>query len=267
MFLWFGGLWNWLDPLTVIRAFAAFSRQQTGIKLVFVTKLPQNYEDPETKMIKEAIQLSRDLGLYQDKIIFAPPIPYAQRESLLLEADFGLCFHPDHLETRFSFRTRLLDYIWAGLPIITGAGDVLGELVQKEGLGLAVNPGDEKGWYQALVQLAAETNPRSRREQAFSAVRRQMTWEAVASPLLKYCRDPWQAADRGMAAYDPVRSADLEKMVCENIHQKYQIKMFEKQIEEILNRRILRLIKPFEKILSKLPGLVRRKAKKGNFHS
>jgi glycosyltransferase involved in cell wall biosynthesis len=266
LLLWFGGVWNWLDPLTVIRAFADLSRCREGLKLVFVTKIPSNQSDPEARMIFEAIGLSRSLGLLEDKILFLPPVPYARRESLLLEADIGLCFHPEHLETRFSYRTRVLDYIWAGLPIITGAGDVLGEMVHREGLGLAVAPGDERGFYLALERLTGEPDPRRRREQAFTAARSRLAWEAVASPLLAYCRSPWQAADSGLAGQDAIRSGNLEKLVCENIHQKYQIKMLEKQIAEILNRRVLRLVKPIEKILSKIPGLVRRQGGKRDVH-
>jgi hypothetical protein len=129
--------------------------------------------------------------------------------------------------------------------------------VQREELGLTVAPGDERGFYLALERLTGEPDPRRQREQAFAAARSRLAWEAVASPLLAYCRSPWQAADRGLGSQDPIRSGDLEKLACENIHQKYQIKMLEKQIVEILNRRVLRLMKPMEKILSKIPGLVR----------
>jgi hypothetical protein len=38
---------------------------------------------------------------------------------LLREADIGVSLHREDVETRYSFRTRVLDYLWAGLPIIT----------------------------------------------------------------------------------------------------------------------------------------------------
>ncbi|MBA2476756.1 MAG: hypothetical protein H0V40_12485, partial [Actinobacteria bacterium] len=34
--------------------------------------------------------------------------------------------HFDDVETRFAFRTRLLDCLWAGLPVVTTRGDALG---------------------------------------------------------------------------------------------------------------------------------------------
>ena len=39
-------------------------------------------------------------------------IPY------LTEADAGVSTHHEHIETTYSFRTRILDYLWASLPIV-----------------------------------------------------------------------------------------------------------------------------------------------------
>src|SRR5664280_3299763 len=44
--------------------------------------------------------------------------PYTERSDHLLDADVGVSTHFDHVETEFSFRTRILDYLWTGLPIV-----------------------------------------------------------------------------------------------------------------------------------------------------
>ena len=62
-------------------------------------------------------------------------VPYDEREAYLVEADLGVCAHHDHLEARFSFRTRVLDHFWAGLPSVLTGGDAMGELVERRGLG------------------------------------------------------------------------------------------------------------------------------------
>ena len=45
----------------------------------------------------------------------------------LLDADLAVSAHFDDVETRFAFRTRLLDCLWAGLPVVTTRGDTLGD--------------------------------------------------------------------------------------------------------------------------------------------
>ena len=56
----------------------------------------------------------------------------------LLEADVGVSTHFEHVETAFSYRTRILDYLWAGLPIIATQGDSLSRLVNQHDLGITV---------------------------------------------------------------------------------------------------------------------------------
>ena len=58
------------------------------------------------------------------------PIPYSERGTWLLDADCVLSTHLDHLEASFSFRTRLLDCFWAGVPAVCTGGDELSELIQ-----------------------------------------------------------------------------------------------------------------------------------------
>ncbi len=49
-------------------------------------------------------------------------VEYAQRQNFLLEATLGVTTHFDSAETRFSFRTRALDYLWAALPVVDYGG-------------------------------------------------------------------------------------------------------------------------------------------------
>lgn len=51
-----------------------------------------------------------------------------------MEADAGVSTHMSHVETTFSFRTRILDYLWAGRPpMVVTEGDSFAELVEREG--------------------------------------------------------------------------------------------------------------------------------------
>ena len=91
---------------------------------------------PAMSMAQEAKNLAYTFGLINKSVFFNETwIPYDERENYLLEADMGVSTHFEHLETRYSFRTRLLDYIWAGLPIVATKGDTFGELIEKHHLG------------------------------------------------------------------------------------------------------------------------------------
>jgi hypothetical protein len=271
--LWFGGLWNWLDPLTVIHAFARVVSAHPEARLVFVTRMPEDLESQAALKVVQAVALSRELGLYGDHVLFCEGIPYDERGSLLLEADVGLCYHPDHLEARFSFRTRLLDYIWAGLPVITGAGDVLGELVAAEGLGYAVPPDDVDGMVAAMRALLQEPDPRRARREAFARVRARFVWEEVAAPLVDFCRAPRHAADWRVEAYATYRSSDWENLIYENAENRHQVGVLRRRLQDVIeerdaliaekdavidrlrNGRIMRVIISVQEFLQKVPWL------------
>ena len=125
--LWPGGIWNWFDPLTVIRAVHELSRRRDDVRLYFLGVKHPNPEVPDMAMAAEAVALADELGL-RDRVVFFNFgwVPYAERGRYLLDADVAVSAHFDDIETRFAFRTRLLDCLWAGLPVVTTRGDTLG---------------------------------------------------------------------------------------------------------------------------------------------
>ncbi len=199
--IWGGGVYNWLDPLTLIRAMPQVIERQAGVKVFFAgIKHPNPYVF-EDRMCLEAIQLSKDLGLYDSHVFFNEWVPYQQRENYLLEADVGLSLHLDHVETRYAFRTRILDYIWTGLPIIATEGDVAAELIQRHGLGRVVGYGDVDGVAQALRELLAVPDLRDQYQARFASLVDRYRWKNALAPLIAFCHAPRKAPDRrGKAA-------------------------------------------------------------------
>jgi glycosyltransferase involved in cell wall biosynthesis len=192
--LWAGGIYNWFDPLTLIRAMARVSEQRSDVKLVFLGIRHPNPDVDQMDMAERAVALSKELDLHERSVFFQDWTPYEERASYLLEADAGISLHFAHLETHFSFRTRLLDHLWAALPTIVTRGDVLSRIVEENGLGWVVDYQDVEGVTQAL--LASAHQARDDLRPRFETVVPQFHWERVMGPLLAFCRAPRPAADR-----------------------------------------------------------------------
>ena len=76
--------------------------------------------------------LADELGLTGTHVFFNEDwVEYDDRQNYLLESDVGVSTHLDHVETAFSFRTRILDYLWAGLPVVSTAGDALADIIER----------------------------------------------------------------------------------------------------------------------------------------
>ena len=182
--LWGGGVWNWLDPLTPIRAVAELSRRRDDVKLFFLGVRHPKGGEAGIEMTQRAVDLASELGIHERSVFFNFGwTPYAERAGFLLEADIGVSAHFDTVETRYAFRTRLLDYFWARLPIIATRGDVLGDLVGGEGLGVAVAEGDVEGWIAAIERLLDDEATSRAARQKLEEVRSSYTWPAVVEPL------------------------------------------------------------------------------------
>ncbi len=196
LILWGGGLWNWLDPDTLIKALARLAPDRPHLKLFFMGVKSPNPYSSQMDGPARAIQLSQEMGLYDRQVFFNQWTPYRERENYLLEADIGANLHRSHIETRFSFRTRFLDYIWAGLPILATGGDVLSQEVTRWQLGRVIPGGDVEQAAQALDQMLAIPDLRQHYKPHFDRVRPHYEWETVMAPLLEFCQAPYLAPDK-----------------------------------------------------------------------
>jgi glycosyltransferase involved in cell wall biosynthesis len=202
--LWGGGIWNWLDPLTPIRAVHALSQKREDVKLFFLGVKHPNPSVHQLAMTERAISLAKELGLYDRFVFFNFGwVPYQERANYLLDSDLGISSHPATVEARFSFRTRLLDYFWAGLPTVATSGDVLSDLVEEANLGRAVSAGNVDAWAHAIEELLDDERESARVRLNLEQVRDRFAWPRVVEPLVRL------AAARGRVVESSHRAAAL----------------------------------------------------------
>jgi glycosyltransferase involved in cell wall biosynthesis len=194
--LWGGGIWQWFDAPTLIRAMGRLADQRPDIKLFFMGVQRPNPQSGKIQAAAQAIALSQELGLHNRTVFYNDWVPYAERQNYLLEVDIGASLHRDYLETRFAFRTRFLDYVWAGLPMVVTRGDVLSEQVEARGLGWVVEPGDVDGVAEAILSLLDTPNLREVYRPRFEQVAVTYRWDAVVRPLVEFCLSPRVAPDK-----------------------------------------------------------------------
>ena len=194
--LWGGGIYNWFDPLTLIRAIDIARHRVPEIKLLFMGVKHPNPAVPEMRMVGEAHRLARRLGLFGTHVIFNEEwVAYEDRQNFLLEADLGVSTHLDHIETTFSFRTRILDYLWASLPIVCTGGDSFGEVVENEGLGRTVPAEDVDALVAALIEVLSDDELAGQMRDNVARVANDYRWSKALEPLIEFCRDPHRAPD------------------------------------------------------------------------
>ena len=195
-----GIIYELFDPLTIIRAIAKLDQQGLKAHLVFLGVKHPNPGITEHDRVGDAVSLARELGVLDRLVHFNFGwVDYNIRHEYLLDADAGVSAHLDNAETRYSFRTRMLDYLWCGLPILATRGDEFGDMVGREPLGISIDYEDGDGWCEAIRKMMTDEAFRSKCRTNVERVREQYAWSRVAEPLQQVCRDLMPSPDRAYA--------------------------------------------------------------------
>ena len=194
--IWTGGIWNWFDAQTLVKAMPLIQARHPQAKLFFMGINRPNKNVSRMEAVDETIALSQELGLYDQSVFFNDWVPYEERQNYLLEADIGVSLHLEHIETQFSFRTRLLDHLWTSLPTVSTRGDVMGEVLAARNLNTLVEPQDVAGVAQAIVNILNKPTLRVDQAARFKEMAAQYQWPQITQPLVKFCTAPYLAPDK-----------------------------------------------------------------------
>jgi glycosyltransferase involved in cell wall biosynthesis len=193
--IWGGGVYEWFDPLTLVRAVDRLRQRHPTLRLVFMGMRHPNPDVPDMPIALELEKLAAELGLTPDHVVFNDWVAYDDRHNYLLEADIGVSTHHDHIETEFSFRTRILDYLWARLPIVATAGDSMADLIETEELGATARPDDVDSLVDALDRLLGDPALRSQCRDNIDRVAARFDWSACLEPLVEFCASARRSPD------------------------------------------------------------------------
>jgi glycosyltransferase involved in cell wall biosynthesis len=196
LIFWGGGIYNWFDPLTLVMAMNLLASRRPNVRLFFLGVTHPNPVFNEFEMATKTMALADELGLTNKVVFFNQTwVDYDDRVNYLLDADIGVSTHFSHLETAYSFRTRILDYLWAGLPIVSTEGDTFGDYVLKFGLGRVVEERDSVALADALETLLFDIESRDAAIAAVEKFRSRFEWHRAVAPLQAFCLEGGKAPD------------------------------------------------------------------------
>jgi glycosyltransferase involved in cell wall biosynthesis len=251
--LWNGGMWQWLDPALCVEA-ARRLADRPDVKLFFLSAGEISASRPRMFAARRARELADGYGLTGRQVFFNDTwVAYDQRQNYLLEADLGLLAHRPHIETWFSNRTRLLDCVWAGLPVVTTRGDVLSDWVERYELGRCVaHDADEMA--QAILDVLA--TPRQAYRPRFAQLSDRLAWSRAAEPLLRFCARPAQAPDRDAALaarWQAQRAASAARRERELLDAYRKLEQLRQHLQAIQQGRVMRLLNRLDRWLGRRP--------------
>lgn len=208
--IWGGGIYDWFDTETLLRAMRKVADTHPNARLFFLGVSHPNPDVPQMKVVSKTFELADSLGL-TDKFVFFNRewVAFDDRHNYLLDADAAVSTHYEHIETVFSFRTRILDYLWARLPMVTTRGDGFADLIEEAPLGVTVRERDVDALADAIVNVLYDDDFRATVADNIEPIRNRFTWTHALEPLTTFCASPVPAPDRaGMLDGHLLRTSD-----------------------------------------------------------
>lgn len=202
--LLFGGLYDWYDPWTLLDALAALDLPWT----LLLIRNPNPASTPQ-RLFSEVEARCRSLGWWGSRVQVCDWVPAERRYDLLRDVDLLVAPHKPSLETRLSLRTRFLDALAAGCPVVTSEGGAMSRLLTERHAGWVAPVGDAP----ALARVLAEAldNPASRRAGA-RELAAAFEWDRVLAPLVRFCREPWIDGTKERFAQRPATVAPPDRL-------------------------------------------------------
>ncbi len=173
----FGGIYDWYDPITAIEAVALIP----GATLTF-THHPNPDLTPQGKLA-EAMEHVR--GKKYDFVRFEPWAPYEKRAEFFAKFSMALITFPRSLETDLSMRTRIYDYLWCGLPIVSSSAPGTDELLARYDCGIVVDEDAPRSFADAILRV-----DRERMTGGAARFVHEHQWDRTLEPLRAFVREP-----------------------------------------------------------------------------
>jgi len=180
----FGGIYDWYDPILAIDAIALVRQSLSNISLTF-NKHPNPSLTPQGRLAgaMEYVRKKR----YEAFVRFEPWFEYDRRGEFFDQFAIALLTFPQSLETELSMRTRVYDFLWGGLPIVSSPAPGTDEILARYGCGMTVDSNSPRAFADALLQAFSKRAALREGTQRFVS---DHQWPDALRPLRDFCRHP-----------------------------------------------------------------------------
>ncbi|MEZ4731872.1 MAG: glycosyltransferase family 4 protein [Caldilineaceae bacterium] len=149
--LWCGGYNTWTDVETLYKALTWAMAQAPNLHYVSVgANTYEAIDNVYTHLLKLI-----DQSPYRDRFHMLGWRPWAEIPTFYQESDVGINIDALHYETLYGTRTRLVEMIASGLPVVTSLGAELSYRLRDQKAALTFAVGDWQTLGEQLVQLAS----------------------------------------------------------------------------------------------------------------
>ncbi len=125
--MWFGGLYPWFRVEEMLEAILSLSKHDDFKFVIVGGKNPFNPNPDFSKQYDKALDFATEHDLLNKTLFFVDWVDFSKRINWFKHASIVVSLNQPGEENRFSWRTRVMDFVWGELAILTNGGDPLSE--------------------------------------------------------------------------------------------------------------------------------------------
>ena len=192
--LWFGGIYPWFDLNNLIEAIGKVAKDMPCELTIVGAKNPFNSHPDFLRKYDEIVEFINN-GSYEHIIHMVDWVDFKDRADWYLDSDIVLVVNEEGPENKLAWRTRLVDFVWADLPILTNGGDPLGEMLLNVNAAAQLEGLSTDQIARSIRSLANDKSKVSTLRENVQIVRNGLFWDVATKPVVEaiitgvYARD------------------------------------------------------------------------------
>ena len=220
--LWSGGYNTWCDIDTLFKALIKAMEINDKIKFVSTGGEIKGQDEKTYPHFLNMIINSK----FPQNFIMKGWIPTEDIKNYYFEADIGINIDKNIYEVMLGSKMRILDWLRAGLPVLTTKVCELSKMIDRENIGFTFSPKDVEGLKQKILWMAFNKDEIHKigikgKEYAF----KNLNYNITIKLLREWVKNPKFAPDKGK-----IKRFDKEK----DVHISYLEKLAEERHDEVL---------------------------------
>lgn len=192
--LWFGGIYPWFDLRGLIDAVALVNQRDRATLTIVGARNPFNTHPDFVARSDELVEYA-SRPEFREVVKLQDWVGFSERADWYCDADLVVVVNKPGDENSLSWRTRLADFVWAGVPIVTNGGDPLGDRLIEAGASARFPSLGPEAIAETLHDLLSRPEALEQLRSRLAPFRDELRWDEVTRPLADWIGRGRRAAD------------------------------------------------------------------------
>jgi glycosyltransferase involved in cell wall biosynthesis len=181
--MWFGGLYPWFRIQELLDAVLELSKNPKFKFVIVGGKNPFNPNPDFSKQYELALSFATKHKLLNKSMYFIDWVDFDDRVNYFVHADVVISLNQPGQENGFSWRTRVMDFVWGELAIVTNGGDPLSEDLIANNAAVRIPELSSKALVDSIVSLESNTGSLAAIHKAIRQIKPRYYWDNIMSPV------------------------------------------------------------------------------------